>query len=154
MARRTNVQYVQFYTDGSAARKVAPVAPLKTMKLPKIKKVKRTTLHIDPTAFAGIAMAVMMAVLIVIGVVRLSVAQQEMNQMSQYVQTLREENVRLEQEFAEGYDIEEIERTALALGMVPEDQVEHITMKLPEIQETEEPSGWDRFTTFLAGLFA
>ena len=36
MAQRLSVQYVQFYTDGSAARKFAPLAPLKTMKLPKI----------------------------------------------------------------------------------------------------------------------
>ena len=41
MARQLDVQYIRFYTDGSAAHKVAPVAPLKTIKLPKIKKHKR-----------------------------------------------------------------------------------------------------------------
>ena len=154
MARHTDVQYIRFYTEGSAARKVAPVAPLKTMKLPKIKKHKRVTVFLDPMAVAGIAMAVMMAVLMIVGVVRLINARQEMAAMSQYVQTLREENVSLTQEFADGYDIEEIERTATALGMIPKEQAQHITLRLPEFQEPVEPTAWERFTTFLAGLFA
>ena len=33
MARQLDVQYVRFYTDGSAARKVATVEPLKQMNL-------------------------------------------------------------------------------------------------------------------------
>ena len=154
MARKTNVQYISFYTDGSAARKVEPVAPLKTMKLPKIKIQKRATIVIDPMAVAGIAMAVMMAVLMVIGVAKLTAVRQDMAVMSQYVDSLREDNVRLEQEFAEGYDIDEIERTAKALGMIPMEQAEHVTLRLPELQEVEEPSVWERFTTFLTGLFA
>lgn len=154
MVRHTNIQYIRCYTEGNAARKVAPVAPLKTIKLPKISKQKHTTLYIDPMAVAGIAMAAMMAILMVVGVVRLTVARQEMAAMSSYVQTLREENVRLEQDFAAGYDIDEIEKTATALGMVPKEQVEHVALKLPEFKETEEPSAWERLTTFLAGLFA
>ena len=58
MAQRLDVQYVQFHTEGSAARKVAPLAPLKTLKLPKIRLKKRITLHIDPLAIGGIFMAV------------------------------------------------------------------------------------------------
>lgn len=154
MARHTDIQYIRFYTEGSAARKVATVAPLKTLKLPKIKKLKRTTLYIDPVAVAGIAMAAMMAVLMVVGVVRLSIARQEMATMSSYVQTLREENISLSQELYAGYDIEEIEKTATALGMIPKEQAQHVTLRLPEFQQPQEPTAWERFTTFLTGLFA
>ena len=154
MAQRTDIRYVQFYTDGSAARKVAPVAPLKTIKLPKIKKQKRITLCIDPIAVASIGMALMMAVLIVVGVVQLNAARQDMQTMSAYVQTLQEENTQLQQTFNEGYDIEQVERTALALGLVPVEQVRHISVTLPEIQEPVEPTAWEQFTTFLSGLFA
>ena len=154
MAQRTDIRYVQFYTDGSAARKVAPVAPLKTIKLPKIKKQKRITLCIDPVAVASIGMALMMAVLIVVGVVQLNAARQDMQAMSAYVQTLQEENTQLQQTFNEGYDIEQVERTALALGLVPVEQVRHVSVTLPEIQEPVEPTAWEQFTTFLAGLFA
>ena len=74
--------------------------------------------------------------------------------MSAYVETLREENVQLQQNYTESYDIEQIERTALALGLVPKEQVRHITVTLPQIEEKKEPTSWERFTTFLAGLFA
>ena len=154
MAQRTDIRYVQFYTDGSAARKIAPVAPVKTIKLPKIKKQKRITVCIDPVAVASIGMALMMAVLIVVGMVQLNNARQEMQTMSAYVQTLREENTQLQQTYSEGYDIEQVERTALALGLVPVEQVQHVSITLPQIEEPVKPTVWEQFTTFLAGLFA
>ena len=154
MAQRTDIRYIQYYTDGSAARKIAPVAPLKTMKLPKVKKQKRVTLHIDPIALASIGMAVVMAVLILVGMVQVNSAREEMHRMSAYVDTQQEENVQLKQSFSEGYDIEQIQRTAYALGLVPKEQVQHIRVSLPQIQEPAEPTTWERFTTFLTGLFA
>lgn len=154
MAQRTDIRYIQYYTDGSAARKIAPVAPLKTMKLPKVKKQKRITLCIDPIAVASIGMALVMAVLILVGMVQVNSAREEMHRMSAYVDTLQEENVQLKQSFSEGYDVEQIERTAHALGLVPKDQVQHIRVSLPQIHEPVEPTTWERFTTFLTGLFA
>ena len=154
MAQRTDIRYIQFYTDGSAARKLAPVAPLHTIKLPKVKKQKRITVAIDPIAFASLAMALVMTVLIVVGWVQLNNIKQEVQTMTAYVDVLQAENVQLQNTFMEGYDIEQIERTALALGMVPKEQVQHISVQLPEIIEQAEPSAWERFTTFLTGLFA
>ena len=154
MAQRTDIRYIQFYTDGSAARKIAPVAPLKTIKLPKVKKQKRVTLYVDPVAVLSIGMAILMTVLIAVGMVQLNNARSEMQTMSTYVDTLREENAQLQQNFADGYDLEQIERTAHALGLVPVDQVRHVSITLPQIEQTVEPTSWERFTTFLAGLFA
>ena len=154
MAQRTDIRYIQYYTDGNTARKVAPVAPLKTIKLPKVKKQKRITLCIDPIAVISLVMALMMTVLIVVGVVQLNTARQEVQTMSAYVDVLREENAQLQQTFSEGYDIEQIERTALALGLVPKAQVRHVTVSLPQLEESVEPTAWERFATFLAGLFA
>ena len=154
MAQRTDIRYIQFYTDGSAARKIAPVAPLKTIKLPKAKKQKRITIHLDPVAVMSIGMAIVMTVLIVVGMVQLNSAHAEMQTMSDYVETLRQENVQLQQSFEEGYDLEQIEQTAHALGLVPVDQVRHINVTMPQIEQKVEPSSWERFATFLAGLFA
>ena len=154
MAQRIDIRYVQYYTDGNTARKVAPVAPIETIKLPKVRKQKRITLHVDPIAVVSIGMALVMAVLIVVGKVQLDAAHQEMQTMAAYVDTLQQENAQLQQNFAESYDIEQIKRTALALGMVPVEQVEHVTVKLPAVEETVEPTAWERFTTFLTGLFA
>ena len=154
MARQLDVQYVRFYTDGSAARKVAPVAPLKTIKLPKIKKHKRITLHIDPIAIGGIVMAAVMLVLMLVGVAQLASTRQELAQMEDYVQTLQQENVSLEATYEQGYDLQAVERTALALGFVPKDEVMHVTIRVPQPQITEEPGAWEQFYTFLTGLFA
>jgi cell division protein FtsL len=154
MAQRTDIRYVQYYTGGSAARKLAPVAPLQTMRLPKAKKQKRITVCIDPVAVASICMALVMAVLIVVGLVQLNSARQEVQTMSQHVQTLQSENAQLQQTFTEGYDIQQIERTAHALGLVPVEQVQHVTVRLPQLEEPVEPTPWERFTTFLVGLFA
>ena len=154
MARKTDIQYIRFYTEGSAARKFAPLAPLKTIKLPKIKLRKRITLHIDPLAYAGILMAAVMLVLMAVGMARLNAVRQELQTMDAYVQTLTQENQQLQQTFREGYDLEQVERTALALGFVPKEEVTHITIRVAPEQVVEEPSTWERVYTFLTGLFA
>lgn len=155
MARHPEIQYVRFYTDGSAARKVAPVAPIKTIKLPKIKKFRKITLHIDPVALGGIVMAAVMLVLMVVGVAQLSNVRSELQTMSAYVETLQEENTSLKNEFAQDCDLEEVQRTALALGLVPKDEVRHVSIRVPDLpQQESQPGTWERFYTFLTGLFA
>ena len=55
MARQLDVQYVRYYTDGSAARNIAPSVSRKTQSLPKYFKKKRSiVVHVDPVAIAGI----------------------------------------------------------------------------------------------------
>ncbi len=154
MARQPDVEYIRFYTDGSAARKVAPVAPLKTIKLPKIKKHRRITLHIDPVAIGGIVMAAVMLVLMLVGVAKLVNTKQELQTMQGYVQTLQQENNSLEDTYLQGYDLEAVEQTALALGYVPVEQVKHVTIHVPQVQPEAQPGTWERFYTFLTGLFA
>ena len=154
MTQRTDIRYIQYYTDGSTARKIAPVAPLKTIKLPKVKKQKRITVHLDPVAVLSIGMAIVMTVLIAVGMVQLNNARNEMQTMSTYVDTLRQENAQLQQSFSDGYDLGQIEQTALALGLVPIEQVRHVSVTLPQIEKSVEPTSWERFVTFLAGLFA
>ena len=156
MARQPDIQYIRFTTDGSAARKAEFLAPLKTIRLPKVKKQKqkRITVHIDPFAFAGIVMAMVMLLLMVVGVVRLNAAQEQLTMMSGYVETLNAENIQLRTTFEEGCDLEQIERTALALGYVPQEQVEHITIQVSAPVVEQEQSGWERLYTFLVGLFA
>ncbi len=154
MAQRLDVQYIRLYTDGSAARKVAPKVPLKTMKLPIVKPMKRITLRLDPVAIAATCMAVVMLVLMVTGVAQLKQEQRQLQQMSSYVEDLRVENALLEDKFQSGYHIEEVERTALALGMVPADQVRQVTLQVPDMETEQEPGSWERFYIFLTGLFA
>lgn len=154
MARQPDVQYIRFYTDGSAARKVAPVAPLKTMKLPKIRRHKKITLHIDPIAIGGIVMAAVMLILMLVGMAQLTNAKNELHTMQNYVQTLQQDNISLEATYEQGYDLAAVEQTALALGLVPKEEVRHVTIHVPQPEVEEEPGAWEQFYTFLTGLFA
>ena len=154
MARHPDVQYIRFYTDGSAAKKVAPVAPLHTIRLPKIKLPQKAVLRIDPVAICGIVMALVMLVLMTVGAVQLHSARQELETMSGYVEMLQQENASLQVTLSEGYDLAEIERTAQALGLVPREQVRHITIEVATEEATQEPNSWEQFYTFLTGLFA
>lgn len=154
MAQQYSVQYIRYQFDGSAARKVAPVAPLKTLKLPRVKRHKRTVLRIDPIAMAGVVISVVMFAMMCVGVGQLRAAQQELQTMTAYVDTLQAHNASLETTFTEKCDLEEIERTALALGLVPKNQVKHVTIRVPQTPEDKTPGTWDRFYTFLTGLFA
>ncbi len=154
MAQRLDVQYIQYYTDGNAARKAEIIEPFKTLRLPKLKKKKVKVLRIDPVAVLGIAMSMVMLVLLTVGAVQLSVARQEAAAMESYVHQLQQENERLQTEFHEKLDLEDVRRTADALGLVPVEQVKHIALQVPETEDIETPNGWERLFTFLTGLFA
>ena len=158
MAQRLDIQYVQFCTDGNAARKLAPAQPLDTMKLPKVQKhkQKQAVLRIDPFAMAGIVLSVVMVVLMIVGTVELISAREDAAAMASYSQYLQEENAQLNQQYRDSYDLDEVQRTALALGMVPKSEAPHVTMEIPQsnVQETESLGFWDSIWTFFAGLFA
>ena len=125
MVRHPSVQYVHFYTDGSAARKIEPVIPFKkkTAILPKVRKQKRKLIYMDPVAVLGTCVAVCMLIMMLVGVGQLRSAQAEVKQMQDYVHYLEWENQELTQEYMQSYDLNDIRMTATALGMVPADQI-------------------------------
>jgi len=148
------VQYVRYSTDGSAARKPLPAfAPWQAKAALKVFTQKRIRVYVDPVAILGIAVAVCMLVMMAVGVFRLQAVRQEAAQMQSYVTELNAENKALEAEYENGYDLEAVERTALALGMVPSQQVRQVSVTIPET-EVQQLSFAQRIGNFLAGLFA
>ena len=148
------IQYVNFYTDGSSAKKIAPVRRTATAELPKPKKHKRKVIYVDPVALIGLAVAVVMLVCMVVGAVQVKNSWQEYQQMSHYLSELQRENARLEHSYHISYDMAEVEAKALAMGMVPMEQIPsmsvRVTVPAPEVEET----AWDEFVWFVKGLFA
>ena len=102
----------------------------------------------------AIFMTLLMAALMIVGAVQLKAAQQETAVMLAHVENLQAENEELQNYFDTHCDLDEIERTAMALGMVPIEQVTHVTIRVPQEIVEEQPGAWERFTTFLTGLFA
>lgn len=159
MARQPDVQYIRFYTDGSAARKVEVANPVrKTASARKTRKKKKIILYVDPLAIMGIFTAVVMLAVMLSSMVLLKNAKAETEAMEQYVAQLRQENAALQDEYEAGFDIHEVERTALALGMIPTEQAQHVTLEKetsPIVQlEERQTDTWDWIYTLLTGLFA
>lgn len=156
MTQRVDVQYVQFYTNGNTARRMAPAASVSTGTLPRLRKKKRIMVYVDPVAILGIAVAVVMLITMTVGLVHLQRVQNQTVQMEQYVEVLRQEHASLQQTYSDACDLEAVEKTALALGMIPMEQARQTTLILPAVQtEDPEPVGlWNQIGTFLSGLFA
>lgn len=154
MAQRIDVQYIQFYTHGNAAPRIAPAAPIETMKLPKAKKRKVQRVYVDPVATLGIIVAVCMLIMMAAGVSRLQKEQQETDALERYVELLQQENEKLEAKYMSQRDLQEVEKTALALGMIPKEQAQQISIQVELPEPPEQVSLWNRIGTFLSGLFA
>lgn len=156
MAQKSKVQYINYYTAGSAACQYEPeiVRAKPAAALPRPKRQQRIVIRVDPAAVLGACMAVVMLVMMLCGVVRLMGTWQRQAQMNDYVQRLQQENEQLRQTYEQGYDLEEIYEIATAMGMVPVEQLRHVQVQLPEAETVEESSGWESFRTFLSGLFA
>lgn len=154
MTNQIEIKYIDFSTDGNAARKIAPLSRKKA-QLPNVKRKTRYVLTIDPLAMIGITLAVCMMIFMGIGMLRLQQAQEQNIQMAQYVESLSVKNAELREEFNTVCDLEQVKELALALGMIPKLEAPQtgITMYIP--QETVETlSLWEQIGIFLAGLFA
>ena len=148
------VQYIRYSTDGSAARQPLPAfAPWQAKAALKIFTQKRIRVYVDPVAILGIVVAVCMLVMMAVGMFRLQAVRQEAVQMQEYVSQLAAENKALENEYENGYDLQTVEQTARALGMVPSDSVRQISVTVTETQ-TVQMNFFQKIGNFLAGLFA
>lgn len=157
MARKAEVRYINFYSAGSCAYKVdaMPIPQKKqTVPMPKQRKRKKILIHVDPVAVAGVFLAFVMLIMMVIGLFQLSSAKQQTAQMQSYVLQLKEQNTVLDAQYHAGYNPEEIRLIATQMGMVPIEQAQHIQITVPVAEPVEKPTVWETVYTFLVGLFA
>ena len=153
MERRKEMRYIQYYVGSAAPKLILPPAPKKKSSLPKDRKEKTYTFPVDPLALAGIVVSAAMLVLMVVGFLQLRTARQELAQMTNYVNALQAENVRLDEKYHESYDLEMVENAALGLGMIPVEEAQHITIAV-EKPVQQDITLWERISSFLVGLFA
>ena len=153
---KNNSRYIQFYTPGTAAVKVAVQDEQTWAPLPKPKPETKIPVYVDPVAILGFVVAVCMLFLMVIGVNEVNAARREVAALEHYVAELTAENHTLEETYTAGYKPEKIRREALALGMIPEVAVpeSHIYVTLPQTETTEEETLWSQVATYLTSLFA
>ena len=163
MALQPDIQYVPFYyVDGNTARKVqrsaAPApkqAPAPTAA-PQRRRSKRKIVAVDPVALCGLLVVAVMICAMVGSYVEYSASLDRNAQMSAYIDTLQEANTGLLQQYEDGYDLDQIQDVADALGMIPAEDAQQILIQvqLPQPETEAQLSLWESFATFLAGLFA
>ena len=140
MVRKPDVQYIRCYTDGSSARALQLFKSAPKTKLPKVRRKKAMVIRLDPLAYAGILVSLVM---MVVSCFQLRAIQEKTYQMDSYVDTLKEQNARLSHNYHTGYDLKDVEKKAKAMGMVPMDEVKRITVSVEEPQEqTVENNTW------------
>ncbi len=157
MNQKPKIQYIgQFYVHGSEARALELQEEKKQAKtkLPLAKLEAVEKIYVDPVALVGIAVAVFMLVVMILGAVQLQNDWAHYTQMADYVTELRTENARLTQNYRSGYDLEDVEMKALAMGLVPKSELETVTVTIthPVIQPE---LTWDqKVVRFWNGLWA
>ncbi len=157
MIQKPEIQYVsQFYTYGSEARKLDVKKQLRTPKtrLPLARLEKIETVYVDPVALVSIAVAVLMLAVMVVGVFQIQDDWTEYETMSGYVSQLKKENAELSQAYHGSYDLADIQSKAQGLGMVPESDVEHISIRVTVPEPKPEPTWIEELRWFWRGLFA
>lgn len=157
MARQPDIQYVRFYTPGSAARKVelAP-EPRKNVELPRprVRRQPRKVIRLNPIALCAMVVAAALLVAMAVGVVELAAVSARVEKMESYAAKLQGQYTELRKTYEAGYDLADIEEKALAMGMVPSDRVEHIVVRVEPKPVEPEMSFWDEVRATIAELFA
>lgn len=137
MAQKPKIQYIgQFYVHGSEARALELEQKKPKTRLPLAKLEAIEKIYVDPVALAAIAVAVVMLAVMILGAVQLQNDWVRYEQMADYVTELKTENARLTHIYRGGYDLEDIEMKALAMGLVPKTELKTIAVTLthPEVQ--------------------
>ena len=156
MARKHDILYVNFYTDGSAARKIAPAFPqVQPQQKTRTHKQKKIVVYVDPVAICSLIVAGILLIMMAVGLTQFQNARMEAEAMERYVELLSAENEELEAKYAEEVNLEEVEKTALALGMIPKSEAQTVQIQLSGMQEVPvRQTFWDQVLAFLTNLFA
>lgn len=157
MARQPDIQYIRYYTDGSAARKIEP-APKKKERVglpqPRVRRDQRVVVHVDPVSVCALLVAAIMLIAMAVGMIRLGIANSQAKEMEGYVSQLQSQSAKLDTEYYGSFELADVEQQALELGMVPKDQLQHVTVDVQIPQEEPELGFWQEVGLFFRELFA
>lgn len=155
MARKPEIQYIRYYTDGSAAKQLEPKrVPRKRPPVRRPRQITGYIVHINPLPVCGIAVAVCLLIMMAVGISQLESARSQVSQMEAHIQQLEASRENLQAEYAAGYDLEEIERQALLLGMIPAEQAQQYSIILPAEPQEQPLSLWEHICGFFRELMA
>lgn len=153
MARRNNERYVRYYTLGSTAAKLEAErkAALPEYKTPK----KRKPIAVDPVSVLGNAVAIVLALLMIVGMIQVAGTTAQVRELQTQVTALEMEQQMLQEEYASLYDLNEVRVAAESMGMVSAEEAVRVSVKVPaETMEVQQLSWWDNVLASLRQFFA
>lgn len=157
MAQKPDIQYItQFYAYGSEARalELRPSIKKKKFTLPTAAPDQKVRVLVDPVAWAGIVVALVLVALMAVSVHSYLHACSEYEAVNSYVIDQQDTFVVNQQEYRKSYDLDDVWEKAMALGMIPMEEAEVIAIA-PVIPEPEpEAPWWENISWFMRGLFA
>ena len=74
--------------------------------------------------------------------------------MSEYVSQLNRENAELSARYRESFDLEDIQRKAVGIGMIPKEEAQTMTVRVRVPEPEAKPTMWEDIVWFWNGLFA
>ena len=155
MAMQPEVRYINAYVSGNVAVQPAKMPQKQSSaRLPKAKKQQKWLIQVDLVAIGGIMAAFVLSIMLVVGLVQMNQAKQEATMYREYAMSLKQDNEQMRDTYASEYDMEEVRDIAITMGMVPVEQVEHVTMQVAAPQVVQEPTAWESFWAFFLGMFA
>ena len=157
MARSNDVQYIRFYSYGSAAEKVELTPREKkkvTLPRPRLDRVGEKIQKMDPLALLGMTVAVAMLLCMLLGVAKVNRVNAELQDAKLLVSKLEAENDRRRTEYAHELDLAEIRVSAEAMGLGPVEEGRHVKLRLPEPVAVEEITWWEQWILDFKALFA
>ena len=154
MARKTTERYVRYYTFGSTAVKLDRREH--RAALPKYTApAKRKPIPVDPVALVGSAVAIVLAILMIVGFAQVAHTSAQVKKLETQVMTLELEQEGLRQKYENGYDLEEVRAAAESMGMIPAEEAIHVRVPVPaQTVEIETLSWWDSMLLSLRRFFA
>ncbi len=154
MARKANERYVRFYTSGSTAAKVEHHE--RRAILPEFETAKkRQPISVDPLAMVGSGIAILLAILMVVGLFQVNAVNAQVRELETQVLTLERTEAALLEQYQNGYDLEEIRIAAESMGMIPTEEAQRIAIQVPsESVEIPQLSWWESFQLALRNFFA
>ena len=156
MAQKPKIQYIgQFYVHGSEARALALEEERKQARARRLARLQQVELiYVDPVAVVSIVVSFVMLATMLTGALALREDWAAYEEMAAYVSYLNKENAKLEKEYREGYDLADIESKALALGLVPSEQLENRTVTVTMPVKEPQLSRVDQIRQFFEDMFA
>ena len=157
MNQKPKIQYIgQFYVHGSEARQLQQQEQKRQAKtkLPLARLQTIEKVYVDPVALAGIAVAVLMLVTMVLGAIQIKRDWDQYERVSSYVSELKRENARMSHVYRSSYDLEDIRSKAEAMGMVPKSELKTIAITVTVPEREPELTRREEIKLFLEGMFA